>query len=105
MRDWLCPVNRRWNLAALLDVLQRDYPRRKGESSRRFVLIEYVMLRGINDTAEDAKRCGGAAASVCWLAVVTICGKVFSEADLRRLSAWHVQYLSRPGRSMVPSNA
>ncbi len=57
MRDWLCPINRRWNLGALLGTLARDYPRGDcAAASRHFVLIEYVMLRGINDTLEDAHR-------------------------------------------------
>lgn len=57
MRDWLCPVNRRWPLAVLLGALARDYPRRpNGAASRHFVLIEYVMLSGVNDTLDDAHR-------------------------------------------------
>jgi 23S rRNA (adenine2503-C2)-methyltransferase len=57
VRDWLCPVNRRWPLAVLLGALARDYPRRpNGAASRHFVLIEYVMLSGVNDTVDDAHR-------------------------------------------------
>lgn len=57
MRDWLCPVNRRWPLSELLGALERDYPRgSRGVASRHFVLIEYVMLSGVNDTIEDAHR-------------------------------------------------
>jgi hypothetical protein len=57
VRDWLCPVNRRWPLAALLGALARDYPRRpNGAASRHFVLTEYVMLSGVNDTLDDARR-------------------------------------------------
>jgi 23S rRNA (adenine2503-C2)-methyltransferase len=57
VRDWLCPVNRRWPLAVLLGALARDYPRRaNGAASRHFVLIEYVMLSGVNDTVADAHR-------------------------------------------------
>jgi hypothetical protein len=61
VRDWLCPVNRRWPLAVLLGALARDYPRRpNGAASRHFVLIEYVMLSGVNDTLDDAHRSGPA---------------------------------------------
>jgi hypothetical protein len=61
VRDWLCPVNRRWPLAELLGALARDYPRRpNGAASRHFVLIEYVMLSGVNDTLDDAHRSGPA---------------------------------------------
>lgn len=57
VRDWLCPVNRRWPLAVLLGALVRDYPRRpNGAASRHFVLIEYVMLSGVNDTLDNAHR-------------------------------------------------
>lgn len=55
VRDWLCPVNRRWPLAVLLGALACDYPR-GATTSRHFVLIEYVMLCGVNDTVEDAHR-------------------------------------------------
>ena len=143
VRDWIAPVNRRWQLAQLMDVLCEHFPAQRGASavelvadpaeqcsnrdricdqntmsksdathpwepradirlmlgsmhssarhdvelgaalgdhssasgsrsaaecsngsnhmltraSRRFVLIEYVMLRGINDTPGDAHRC------------------------------------------------
>ena len=60
VRDWLCPINRRWNLASLLGCLQQAYPRdlvTRAAATRKFVLIEYVMLHRINDTVEDAYRC------------------------------------------------
>ncbi|MEO0866145.1 MAG: 23S rRNA (adenine(2503)-C(2))-methyltransferase RlmN, partial [Pseudomonadota bacterium] len=46
------PINRRWNIATLLDAL-RAYPR--GRNSER-ITFEYVMLNGVNDTDEDAHR-------------------------------------------------
>ena len=52
VRDKLVPINKRWNLEALLDVL-RDYP--KVSNSER-ITFEYVMLKGVNDTDEDAHR-------------------------------------------------
>jgi 23S rRNA (adenine2503-C2)-methyltransferase len=51
-RDKLVPINKRWNIAALLDAL-RDYP--KVSNSER-ITFEYVMLAGVNDTDEDARR-------------------------------------------------
>lgn len=51
-RDKLVPINKRWNIAALLDVL-RTYP--KVSNSER-ITFEYVMLDGVNDTKEDAHR-------------------------------------------------
>ena len=52
VRDVLVPINRKWNIATLLDAL-RDYP--KLSNSER-ITFEYVMLDGINDSDEDARR-------------------------------------------------
>jgi 23S rRNA (adenine2503-C2)-methyltransferase len=51
LRDQLVPLNQRWPLAELLGAA-RDYGRRTG----RRVTIEYTLLAGVNDTAEDAHR-------------------------------------------------
>ena len=55
VRDWLVPVNKRYNLSALLSCLTELFPRRS--VSDPVVLIEYIMLRGINDSEADARRC------------------------------------------------
>ncbi len=52
VRDRLVPINKRWNIAALLDAL-RAYP--KLSNSER-ITFEYVMLKGVNDSDEDARR-------------------------------------------------
>jgi len=52
VRDTLVPINRRWNLKALLDAL-RSYPR---ASNSERITFEYVMLKGINDSDDDARR-------------------------------------------------
>jgi 23S rRNA (adenine2503-C2)-methyltransferase len=52
VRDTLVPINRKWNIAALLAAL-RDYPRL---SNSERITFEYVMLRGVNDSDEDARR-------------------------------------------------
>jgi len=52
VRDRLVPINKKWNIAALLDAL-RDYP--KLSNSER-ITFEYVMLKGVNDSDEDARR-------------------------------------------------
>ena len=52
VRDKLVPINKRWNLEALLDAL-RAYP--KASNSER-ITFEYVMLKGVNDSDEDAHR-------------------------------------------------
>ena len=51
VRDRIMPVNRRYPIKELLAAC-RHYPL----ESRRRITFEYVMLRGVNDTAEDARR-------------------------------------------------
>jgi 23S rRNA (adenine2503-C2)-methyltransferase len=50
-RAQLMPVDRKWNIAALLDAV-RKFPSRQG----RRVTFEYVLLRDVNDSDEDAAR-------------------------------------------------
>jgi 23S rRNA (adenine2503-C2)-methyltransferase len=52
VRDKLVPINRRWPIAELLDAL-RAYP--KASNSER-ITFEYVMLKDVNDSDEDARR-------------------------------------------------
>jgi 23S rRNA (adenine2503-C2)-methyltransferase len=52
VRDQLVPINRKWNIEALLKTL-RAYP--KLSNSER-ITFEYVMLKDINDSDEDARR-------------------------------------------------
>ena len=51
-RDKLVPINKKWNIATLLDAL-RSYP--KLSNSER-ITFEYVMLKGVNDSDADARR-------------------------------------------------
>ena len=55
VRDVLVPINRRWDIATLLDAL-RAYP--KASNSER-ITFEYVMLDGVNDSDDDARRLVG----------------------------------------------
>jgi 23S rRNA (adenine2503-C2)-methyltransferase len=50
-RDTLVPVNRKYGLADILDAARR-FPANR----RHRITFEYVLLRGINDTPEDARR-------------------------------------------------
>jgi 23S rRNA (adenine2503-C2)-methyltransferase len=50
-RAKLMPVDRKWDIAALIDAVRR-FPSRQG----RRVTFEYVLLRGVNDSDEDAVR-------------------------------------------------
>ncbi len=50
-RSKTMPVNRKWNIAALLEAC-RKFPLRQG----RRITFEYVLLKGFNDSDEDAHR-------------------------------------------------
>lgn len=50
-RDALMPINRKYPLNNLLAAC-RNFPR----GSREYITFEYVLLGGVNDTAEDARR-------------------------------------------------
>ena len=52
VRDTLVPINKKWNIETLLGAL-RDYPRL---SNSERITFEYVMLKGVNDSDEDARR-------------------------------------------------
>ena len=52
IRNRLVPINRKWNIATLLDAL-RNYP---GLSNSDRITFEYVMLKDVNDSDEDARR-------------------------------------------------
>ncbi|HRO15520.1 MAG TPA: 23S rRNA (adenine(2503)-C(2))-methyltransferase RlmN [Paracoccus sp. (in: a-proteobacteria)] len=52
VRDRLVPINKKWNIDELLGVL-RDYPRL---SNSERITFEYVMLDGVNDSDDDARR-------------------------------------------------
>lgn len=52
LRDELVPLNRKYPLAELLQAC-RDYP---GASNARRITFEYVMLKGVNDSLDDARR-------------------------------------------------
>jgi len=50
-RAALMPVDKKWNIAALIDAC-RKFPMKYG----RRITFEYVLLKGVNDTDEDARR-------------------------------------------------
>jgi 23S rRNA (adenine2503-C2)-methyltransferase len=51
LRNELVPLNRKYPIAQLLDAC-RNYP---GVSNAKRITFEYVMLKGVNDSIEDAK--------------------------------------------------
>ena len=52
IRNKLVPLNKKYNIAQLMEAC-RNYPI---ASNARRITFEYVMLKGVNDTKEDAKR-------------------------------------------------
>ena len=50
-RSRIMPVNRKWNIEALLDAC-RKFPLKQG----RRITFEYVLMEGVNDTDADAHR-------------------------------------------------
>src|SRR5207237_6521597 len=51
VRDEIMPINRKWKIADLLAAV-RAFPLER----RRRVTFEYVLLDGVNDSPEDARR-------------------------------------------------
>jgi 23S rRNA (adenine2503-C2)-methyltransferase len=51
VRNKLIPINRKWNIAALLESC-RSFPLER----RRRITFEYVLIDGVNDSPEDARR-------------------------------------------------
>ncbi|MEM8870037.1 MAG: 23S rRNA (adenine(2503)-C(2))-methyltransferase RlmN [Pseudomonadota bacterium] len=52
VRDTLVPINRKWNIDALIEAC-RAYPRL---SNSERITFEYVMLKDVNDSDADARR-------------------------------------------------
>jgi len=50
-RDALMPINRKYPLSALLEACKK-FPR----GTREYITFEYVLLGGVNDTPDDARR-------------------------------------------------
>ena len=50
-RDALVPVNRKYDLEALIEACKRFPVKRRSR-----ITFEYVLLKGVNDTPEDARR-------------------------------------------------
>ena len=52
LRNKLVPINKKWNLEELINNL-KNYP---GLSNSNRITFEYVMLKDLNDSDQDAKR-------------------------------------------------
>nr|DAD30962.1 TPA_asm: hypothetical protein HUJ06_009813 [Nelumbo nucifera] len=52
VRNWIMPINRKYNLGVLLETLREELRFKHNYK----VLFEYVMLAGVNDSIEDARK-------------------------------------------------
>lgn len=53
LRSWIMPINRKYPLGELMQLLRDEFPR--AGARQRKVFFEYVMLKGVNDSLQDAK--------------------------------------------------
>jgi len=93
VRDRLVPINKRWNIAALLASL-REYPRL---SNSERITFEYVMLKGVNDSDEDARRLvkliAGIPAKINLIPFNEWPGAPYERSDWARIEAFaHILY-------------
>lgn len=51
IRNFIMPVNKQWQISELMEAC-KHYPL----SSNQYITFEYVLLRSVNDSLEDAKR-------------------------------------------------
>lgn len=54
LRSWLMPINRKYNLEELMGTLRDVFPRDSARQQK--VFFQYVMLKGVNDSLQDAKQ-------------------------------------------------
>jgi 23S rRNA (adenine2503-C2)-methyltransferase len=54
VRSWIMPINRKYPLKELIGMLRDEFPRDSVRQSK--VFFEYVMLKGVNDSLQDAKE-------------------------------------------------
>jgi len=102
-RARLMPVDKKWNIAALLDAV-RKFPSKQG----RRVTFEYVLLRDVNDTDEDAVRLAalleGMPVKVNLIPYNENPGLGFGDPGEARLQAFRKILISREVTTMVRKN-
>ncbi|MGE4611012.1 MAG: 23S rRNA (adenine(2503)-C(2))-methyltransferase RlmN [Paracoccaceae bacterium] len=88
VRNTLVPINKRWNIDALLDAL-RNYPRL---SNSERITFEYVMIKGVNDSDEDARRLveliAGIPAKINLIPFNPWPGSPYERSDWKRIEAF-----------------
>ncbi len=102
-RDRIMPINRRYPLAELLAAC-RSFPMRQG----RRITFEYVLLRGVNDSDEDADRLAqlmaGIPAKVNLIAYNDNPGLGFAAPEPSRVEAFQDRLLRRNVTAVVRRN-
>ena len=93
-RDVLMPINRKYPLRVLLEACKR-FPR----GAREYVTFEYVLLGGVNDSPEDARRVAKMMTELGRVKVNLIPWNPgalpFAEPDQGRVAAFHKILLNR----------
>jgi len=96
VRNTLVPINKKWPLAELLDAC-RNYPRL---SNAERITFEYVMLKGVNDSDEDAKRLvkliAGIPAKINLIPFNSWPGAPYERSDWERIEAF-AEIVNRAG--------
>ncbi len=93
-RSRIMPVNRRWSIREVLTAA-----RRYAAASKTRVTIEYVLLRGINDTPEDARRLESLVAGLrCKINLIpyNTTYREFSRPDEDRILAFYQELKDSP---------
>jgi 23S rRNA (adenine2503-C2)-methyltransferase len=102
-RAKLMPVDKKWNIEALMDAV-RKFPTRQG----RRVTFEYVLLRGVNDSDEDAGRLAdllnGLQVKVNLIPYNENPGLGFGDPGAARVQAFRKQLVSRGVTALVRKN-
>jgi 23S rRNA (adenine2503-C2)-methyltransferase len=93
-RDVLMPINRKYPLSVLLEACKK-FPR----GAREYVTFEYVLLGGVNDSPEDARRVAKMMTELGRVKVNLIPWNPgalpFAEPDQGRVAAFHKILLDR----------
>eukprot|EP00178_Gracilaria_changii_P016671 TRINITY_DN47993_c0_g1_i1.p1 TRINITY_DN47993_c0_g1~~TRINITY_DN47993_c0_g1_i1.p1 ORF type:complete len:492 (-),score=53.21 TRINITY_DN47993_c0_g1_i1:806-2281(-) len=102
LRNWLMPINRKYNLSELMQTLRDVFPRKHGQ--QRKVMFQYVMLKGVNDSLQDAKELlrltAGVPCKVNLIQFNTHEGTEFEASDEQTMLAFQ-EYLSGKGLTVT----
>jgi 23S rRNA (adenine2503-C2)-methyltransferase len=97
VRDQLMPINRKYPIQVLLNTARRIYT---NERSGQKLFVEYVMLDGVNDSIEDAKRLHMLLAGIpCKINLIPFNsheGATFNSSSESKIQFFH-EYLTQKG--------